>query len=143
MRASDFIAETLISVSHGTNTDFDQLDVAKTSDGGIHFGSNQQAALRSTGKNSRIIDTQIDVRKPKRCKDDGSGWKNKIKSAKRSGYDSIVYLNRYENMTTERVEQLSQSGKLDTLDSLSDAAFKKLVPEAQDSYIVFDNDQIK
>lgn len=128
---------------HGTNTSFDTLDVAKTSDGGIHFGSIQQARMRSSGKNAKIIYAYINIEKPKRYKDTGGEWKNKITNAKRAGYDGIVYLNRYEGMSTERIEHLSDIGKLDTLDLLSDVAFKKLVPEAEDSYIVFDNSQIK
>lgn len=140
MRIYEILIHDLV---HGTNTDFDNLDVSKTSDGGIHFGSIQQAKMRAAGKNSKIIYADIDIKNPKRYKDDGSGWKNKIQRAKRAKHDSIVYLNRYEGLTTERIEHLSDMGKLDTLDSLSDSQFKKLVPEAEDSYIVFYNEQIK
>lgn len=139
-----FIYEFLIhNLVHGTNADFDDLDVSKSSDGGIHFGTEDQAKMRSAGKNSRLLRASIDIQKPKRYKDDGGNWKKKIAAAKRAGYDSIVYLNRYEGLTTERIEHLSEIGKLDKLDNLSYTAFKKLVPEAEDSYIVFSNEQIK
>lgn len=54
------------------------------------------------------------------------------------GYDSIAYLNRYEGMTTERIEALSASGMLARLNQLTDAGFRRLVPDAADSFIVFE-----
>ncbi|CUJ69257.1 Uncharacterised protein [Achromobacter sp. 2789STDY5608633] len=79
---------------------------------------------------------------PARSKDQGGNWKDKIQRAKAAGKDGIVYLNRYEGMTTAIIDRLSKSGHLNGLDDLSDAAFKRLVPEAQDSYIVFSVEQL-
>ncbi|AWE88943.1 hypothetical protein CSC28_7041 (plasmid) [Pseudomonas paraeruginosa] len=56
--------------------------------------------------------------------------------------DAIVYLNRYEGLTTEVIERLSASGDLSRLDDMTDAQFRKVVPEARDSYIVFRQDQL-
>lgn len=69
-------------------------------------------------------------------------WKARIAAAKKAGADAIVYLNRYEGMTTDIIERLQHAGDLHRLDGLSDSAFLRLVPEAQDSYIVWDLDQI-
>jgi hypothetical protein len=72
-------------------------------------------------------------------KDSGGNWKSKIQRAKRQGYDAIVYLNRYEGTKTENV--IKNQGK--DLDRISDNQFKKLFPEASDSYIVFSEKQVK
>lgn len=77
-----------------------------------------------------------------RSKDLGGNWKAKIRQAKAAGKDGIVYLNRYEGMSSELIDRLQQNGLLDKLDGMSDAQFRKAVPEAQDSYIVFRADQV-
>jgi hypothetical protein len=54
------------------------------------------------------------------------------------------HLNRYEGFTNEIMERLIGNGiDLARLDDLPDAKFRKLVPEAQDSYIIFNQDVIK
>ena len=121
---------------HGTNLKFGELSVGK--DGGIHIGQKNQAEMRGAGKDTRIIPIKINVNKLRRSKDIGGSWKKEIESAKKSGYDGIVYLNRYEGMTTERV---LENRDVD-LDSLSDKQFLKRIPEAKDSYIVFSKEQI-
>ena len=121
---------------HGTQKEFDKLEPGV--DGGIHFGTQAQANMRSLGKGKRIIGAYINVEKLKRVKDTGGNWQAAIRSAKSQGYDGIVYLNRYEGTTTENV--VKHQGK--NLDSIPDTAFKKLFPEAMDSYIVFDAKQV-
>lgn len=128
-------------LAHRTNTAFDDLDPTKTIDGGLHFGTLEQATMRA-GKNSRLILAYLRAPNLRRSKDRGGDWKSIIGSAKRAGMDGIVYLNRYEGMTTEIIERLRDSGDLQRLDGMSDAQFKKLVPEAMESYIVFSADQI-
>jgi hypothetical protein len=138
------IFEIYISnLAHGTKLSTDVLDVDKTSDGGIHVGSVAQANMRASGSNSKVFNVTIDIEKARRCRDDGGGWAAKIRSAKSARYDSIVYLNRYEGLTTDVIDRLSVSGDLGRLDRISDSQFKKLVPEAEDSYIIFYNDQIR
>jgi hypothetical protein len=126
---------------HRTTEQFEQLDPARTRDGGIHFGHSGQALMRA-GKNSHVFRVALKASKVRRCKDTGGNWKARIAAAKKAGADAIVYLNRYEGMTTDIIERLQQSGDLHRLDGLSDTAFLRLVPEAQDSYIVWDLDQI-
>lgn len=125
---------------HGSREDFTVFDPEKTVDGGFHFGTEAQAKMRNS-KNRMAV--YLDIRQPKRVKDTGGDWKKKIAAAKRAGYDGIVYLNRFEGMTTERIKELSESGMLSRLDGLSDREFRRLVPEAEDSFIAFYPEQIK
>lgn len=127
---------------HATEADFDTFEKQPKKDPGFHFGTLEQARMRSRGK-ARILQVEISFHRAKRAKDQGQWTGDQISRARRAGYDAIVYLNRYEAMTTERIEELAQKGLLDRLDRLPDSAFRKLVPEAQDSYIVFDPDQIR
>jgi len=106
----------------------------------IHFGSMAQAKMRRAGEDSKILAAHLDVKNPRRCKDMGGNWKKKIASAKAKGKDAIVYLNRYEGMTTANVVKAHEAG-ID-LDRLSDKEFKKWFPEAEDSYIVFSEKQV-
>lgn len=124
----------ILTLYHATRSEFDTLDPSKTVDGGLHFGSQDQARMRG-GKKARMIEAQIEIKKPRRSKDMGGQWAGKIKSAKSAGHDSIVYLNRYEGLPLARVEEAIQDGV--DLDRLTDTQFKRRVPEATDSYIVF------
>lgn len=125
-------------VYHGTRETFDEFAPNKE---GIHFGSGGQAKMRS-GK--RMIEAYLSIQKIKRVKDTTGSWVKAVKAAKSSGYDGIVYLNRYEGVPYERFEKLRKEGISDEkMDKMSDEAFKKHVPEAQDSYIVFEPNQIK
>ena len=58
------------------------------------------------------------------------------------GFDGVVYLNRHESSLEkgEIGQRVLASGRLRP--SFSDQEFKALVPEAEDSYIVFDTDQL-
>lgn len=123
---------------HGTRETFDEFAPNKE---GIHFGTGEQAKMRN-GK--KVIKAYLSIQKLKRVKDTNGYWTKAVKTAKSGGYDGIVYLNRYEGVPYERFEELRKKGISDEkMDSMSDAQFKKLVPEAQDSYIVFEPNQIK
>lgn len=125
---------------HGTRAEFGTLDPAATVDGGLHFGSLAQAQMRC-GKRGRLIQAHLYVGKPRRCRDLGGQWKAKIAQAKSAGHQAIIYLNRYEGIPFERVQEASEQG-ID-LDKLTDAQFRKRVPEAQDSWIVFSMDHVR
>lgn len=120
---------------HGTRTDFETLDLTATVDGGLHFGSEAQARMRA-GRSGRLLAVELDVFSVRRSRDTGGQWKAKIRQAKASGCNALVYLNRYEGIPPERFEALAAQG-VDP-DRLSDAQFRRAVPEAQDSWIVFD-----
>ena len=132
---------------HGTTALVDKegnlagFDPKMTKDGGVHFGDFDQAYMRNQDS---IVPVTLDFERTKRCKDHGSGWKDEIKKARKQGYDSIVYLNRYEGVPTMALQRLFALG-LGTLeiDKWPDAKFKRYVPEARDSYIAFYPNQIK
>lgn len=125
---------------HGTSTNFQDIDPARISREGIHVGTREQAEMRARGV---LLEVKVDLGRSKRCRDAGGGWKRRISAARSAGYDSIRYLNRWEGIPGERIEALVASGDLSRLDSLSDAAFQKLVPEAQESFIILHGNDIR
>lgn len=125
-------------VYHGTGKKFDAF---ADNDGGIHFGTVDQATMRNR---THQIEAYIKIEKPVRKKDTSGGWKNTIKAAKSRGYDGIIYLNRYEGIPRERFEALRAKGITDErMDAMSDTMFRRMVPEASDSYIVFSPKQVR
>jgi len=127
---------------HGTTREFDRFNPALSEGRGLHFGSLEQARMRG-GRAARILEVFIVAENPCRMVDKGSFGTEAVRRARQRGHDSIVYLNRYEGMTTERVKALAASGDLHRLDGLNDRQFRKLVPEAQDTWIVFEPWQAK
>lgn len=127
---------------HATSSTFDRFEPQKKLDAGFHFGTREQAAMRAR-RDAVILEVYLSAARLKRVKDNGQWTKNQIKAAQRAGYDGIVYLNRYEGIPTERIDALFQTGDLCKLDQLSDRDFAHLVPEAQDSFIVFEANQVK
>jgi len=132
---------TPLVLFHRTQEQFEQLDPSRTKDGGIHFGEAEQALMRA-GKSSHVYRAALRGSKVRRCKDTGGDWQSRIIAAKKARVDVIVYLNRYEGMSTEIIERLQRTGDLHRLDDLTDTAFRRLVPEARDSYIVWDMSQV-
>ena len=132
---------------HGTDALVDKagnlssFNPKMTKDGGVHFGDFAQAHMRNA---HQIIPVTLDFQRTKRCKDTGMGWKEEIKKAKKQGYDSIVYLNRFEGLPTMAARRLYDLGLgFFETGKFSDTKFKKIVPEARDSYIAFYSDQIR
>lgn len=124
-------------VYHGTTDDFNTFKPSPT---GIHFGTAEQANVRSRG--NRLIPAYVNIEHPVRLIDRSGSWsKDQIANAKRNGADGIVYLNRYEGLDSANVAKAHDAG-ID-VNRLSDAAFKKQFPESRDSYIAFDPKQIK
>ncbi len=120
---------------HGTRAAFDSLDLAMTVDGGLHVGSEEQARMRA-GTSGRLLAVSLEAFNTRRSRDTGGNWKAKVQQARAAGFQAIVYLNRYEGIPLERFQALAQAG-IDP-DRLSDAQFRKQVPEAKDSWIVLD-----
>lgn len=119
---------------HGTKATFDAF--APNS----HFGSEAQARMRNP---KSVMSVLVRGKRFKRVKDTGRNvWDQKtLARLERQGYDGIVYLNRYEGIPLEQFEALRERGIDDT--RLSDAQFKKLVPAAEDSYIIFDPKNVR
>jgi hypothetical protein len=128
---------------HATKSDIEMFDDSKSADGGFHFGALDQASMRVSGQGKNLMPVYLSANKLQRSKDMGAKWGAKIRSAKAAGYQGIVYLNRFEGLSTEVICRLSDEGLLEKLDAMSDAEFRKAVPQAQDSYIVFRPEQIK
>lgn len=127
---------------HATEAEFDTFEQQPKKDAGFHFGTLEQARMRG-GPRARILEVEVQVRRARRAKDQGKWSADQIRRARKAGYDAIVYLNRYEGIPIERIQKLAEDGDLEKLDSLSDSAFRKFVPEAHDSYIVFAPEQIR
>jgi hypothetical protein len=67
---------------------------------------------------------------------------------RKHGYDGVVYLNRYEMPTDEakaRMEDVKRPGYImrGQLSKMTDDQFRKHFPEATDSYIAFDPEQLE
>lgn len=125
---------------HATRAQFETLSTKATVDGGIHFGTQAQAQMRG-GAKGRLIAARLDIAHPRRSRDVGGAWRGKIRAARAVGFDAIVYLNRYEGVPLERIQAASDAGV--NLDALTDVQFRRWVPEATDSWIVFSADQVR
>lgn len=128
-----------MTLYHGSREPITKVDFSKTVDGGFHCGDMDQARMRNGHVLHRVT---AHVERTQRARDTGGNWAARIRKARNRGYDAIVYLNRHEGIPTERIEALFASGDLDRLDQLSDAQFRKLVPEARDSYILLAPDTV-
>ena len=132
-------------VYHGTKNDFNVFEEMPGSDGGFHFGTKEQASMR-VGK-GELKAVFLNIRNLERVSDlryttpATSNWKANIKKAKRNDFDGIVYLNRSEGLSYDTIDYANEKGI--NLDAISEQKFKKIAPEAQDSYIVFNPNQIK
>jgi len=152
-------------VYHGTNNDFNEFDVSNEL--GAHFGSTGQAGSFAKTK-GLIIPAYIKMDNPLRLVDNGSFNANDIigelidtgvisqqagenilrnddpmatdltkKLIKKSGFDGIVYLNRREGLVAILDED--EDFEVDATDN----EFKGKYPNAKDSYIAFESNQIK
>ncbi|MBW3243547.1 hypothetical protein KUV57_12815 [Epibacterium sp. DP7N7-1] len=118
---------------HGSDTRIGDIEMHHSADGGFHVGTRNQAITRARGV---LHEIEADITRIRRSRDTGGNWKRKVRDARSRGFDAIVYLNRYEGIPQERFDALMQDGILDRLDAMGDKAFRQLVPEAQDSYII-------
>ncbi len=126
---------------HASKEPIESFDARKTVDGGFHFGTAPQANMRVSGEGKQLTPVYLAIENPRRSKDTGGNWRSRIAAAKAAGNDGIVYLNRYEGTSFENVNKAHEEGI--NLDKLSDGEFKKRFPEAADSYIAFEPEQIK
>ncbi len=119
---------------HGTSSDFEEFAPFS------HFGTAAQASMRA---GTQVIPVFARLRKIKRLRDNNNGQWNAatLRSLERKGYDGIIYLNRYEGIPKKEFEDAYEKG-ID-LDKVSDSQFRKLIPSAEDSYIIFDPNNVK
>lgn len=130
---------------------------------GSHFGTPMQANQRievlqepeDWGRDRSLYPTPeqqaptnipiyLSVKNPMRVRDSLHGdWDPVIERAKRYGHDSIVYLNRGE-LPGEAIDRImEEEARRGYSATLGDDLFRRIAPEAADSYIVFDPRQVK
>ena len=127
---------------HKTGSDFETFE--DTNGQGFHFGTQSQANMRAVGQGANVRAVYLQAHKVARVNDQPHGWMRTIQSARKRGVDALVYLNRYEGIPAERFESLFNEGYTQNeLDSMAEARFRQLVPEAQDSVVVLDARQIR
>lgn len=150
---------TPMVVYHGTNADFSEFLIPNgDADLGAHFGTIEQATIRSSGGESiNIMPVYLSIGNPLRLEDGGDFFPDEVYrqldeigitmgegrgiSVSRdaiiaAGYDGVVYLNRREIPDMNDPYGDATLGKLD--DEVREA-----YPDAQDSYIAFRPEQIK
>ena len=118
-----------MTLYHGTDKVFDRFAPYS------HFGTEAQARMRHP---KRILTVTVKARKLKRLRDTGDWTVAELRRYERQGFDGVVYLNRYEGIPLEQLETAYVKVPADKLNQLSDTQFKKLIPAAEDSYIIFD-----
>ena len=118
---------------HGGAARIESGEMHHSPDGGFHVGTRDQALMRARGV---LHEVEVDITRLRRSRDTGGNWASKVRDARSRGFDAIVYLNRYEGIPAERFDALRQDGSFDRLDDMGDKAFRRLVPEARDSYII-------
>jgi len=125
---------------HGSATRIDAIEMHHSADGGFHVGTRDQATTRARGV---LHEIEAEITRVRRSRDTGGNWKSKVRDARSRGFDAIVYLNRYEGIPRERFDELMKDGSHDRLDAMGDKAFRRLVPEAQDSYIILRAEDVR
>lgn len=120
---------------HGSDRRLVQFD-GDALKGHVHLGSLDQAIMRSAGKHIHLV--SMPEGKTKRVRDTGDINIKAIESARAQGYDLLVYLNRFEGIHAATLcRVLEEHPKLD-FEKISDKSFRKLFPEASESYISLD-----
>jgi hypothetical protein len=143
--------------------DFQEFDT-KSSEMGSHFGPQEQGNYFTGSKpeqRGHMYPVHLNIKNPIRLQDNGSFSPRRVmaqlpegmveeasaysnpqevvqNALKEHGHDGIVYLNRREGLN-----DYGKRPSPENLSHLGDDAFKKIYPEAQDSYIAFDPEQIK
>jgi hypothetical protein len=126
------IPEDCMVLWHSTDQVFDRFEAFAIKEGGFHFGTYEQALMRA---GRTMLQVSVLTGKSKRLKDRGSWNEKSLARHRRAGFDAVIYLNRFEGIPLERFQALRELG-ID-LDRIPDSRFRKLVPEAKDSLIVF------
>jgi hypothetical protein len=139
-RVLDDQGEPLV-LHHSTPESFERFEAKNGADSGFHFGTAEQAAQRNPASKAQTIPVFLNIREPARAKDKGSwgrGFASRLKSRRKDG---AVYLNRHEGLELGNVLRAIEQGA--DPDQISPKAFKALFPEAAESWIAIDNEQIR
>lgn len=125
---------------HGSDGPIDRFYREGGADGALHLGSRAQAEMRNR---AFLHEVEVEIHGIRRCRDRGGDWGDRIRRARAEGMDAIVYLNRYEGVSAATIERLALTGRLSGIDALPDVDFRRLVPEAEDSYILLHPDRAR
>lgn len=125
---------TVLRLWHGSMTPVEEF-AGTPSRAELHLGSFKQARMRG---HRHLYLFEVDPGKTRRVRDSGEVGRTVCAAARRSGFDAVVYLNRWEGMSAEHVERAIKEGVSDRLDRMSDRDFLKWFPEAQDSWAILD-----
>lgn len=121
---------------HGSDRPIDRF-TGEGPERALHLGTRAQAEMRNRAF-LHELEVEVEVTRVRRSRDPGGDWSGRVRAARAAGAEAIVYLNRYEGITAETIERLAAAGRLSGLDRLPDRAFRRLVPEAADSWIILD-----
>lgn len=106
---------------------------------GFHVGTKAQAKMRNSAYLHEISIAEGQLGRAK----DRQNWTSIANRARSAGKTGVLYLNRYEGMSTKRLEELLKRGLADRLDSMPDREFRLLVPEAEDSLLAVNGRSIR
>jgi hypothetical protein len=120
---------------HGSDHPISRFTNLRGPDRALHLGTRAQAEMRNP---AYLHEVEVEFGRVRRSRDPGGDWSGRVRAARAAGHDAIVYLNRYEGLDAEVIGRLATRGRLSGLDRLPDAAFRRLVPEAADSWVLLD-----
>lgn len=121
---------------HGSKKQIEDFNSgSKTGRRELHLGTIEQASMRNP---QYLYLFEVDPGRVRRVRDNGEVGGRVCNRARSDGFDCVTYLNRYEGITNERLSILAENGMIDRLDNMTDAKFRKYVPEAEDSYAILD-----
>ncbi|MFZ3583724.1 hypothetical protein ACOI1H_16335 [Loktanella sp. DJP18] len=113
---------------------------------GIHLGTLPQARMRAgSGTVLKVLvrASALSQHRPvPRVKDRDDSWRNVVKRRAALGQQLLTYLNRHEGIPGERVMAMTALSKYKIL-TMPDRQFRKVAPEAEDSWIVLDPDLVR
>lgn len=121
---------------HGSR---DMITAFEDSPQGLHFGSRAQAEMRNRAYLHEVSIRPSSVTRIK----DRQDWSSVVAAARRRARDASLYLNRSEGLSLDRVTALASAGLLDRIDDISEVQFRRAVPEAEDSVVVFFADVVR
>lgn len=128
-----------LTLWHGSDHPIDRFD-GSGPDRALHLGTRAQAQMRNP---AFLHQVEVEVNRVRRSRDPGGDWSGRVRAARAAGADAIVYLNRYEGVTSEIIQRLAGLGRLSDLDRITDREFRRLVPEAEDSLVLLNPERAR
>lgn len=131
---------TLYHGVQGRVEDGFRLGGLETHPEGIHLGTLEQARMRAGRGDVLKVTLRLDRAGPiPRVRDQDGSWRRLLGRHARKGVGVLVYLNRYEGIGLNSAIAVSEMAAARS----SDRVFRRLAPEARDSYVVLDPDLVR